>query len=308
MRTTARGRRCGRSHATAAANVAPVDAAARGRPWRRRDGRGGRRRARGRGAGGGVSGGSAGSVAADEGHATRPRRSARPRGRTARGPPRAARDVAADEATVGVGGAGAAAVDGLWYDHRGVHRGCRLRERGRRGGRGAESGSRRRRRSHGMAAEEVASVDATGGRGRTDSGQGGCRCSPCTRPPGEGGGGAGGKRSPSPPTRPRDDGGGRRFGACGRSWGGRRSGGPPPWTRPRDDRGGPGVDAVARDGRTTAGCVARKEAGRLRGRGHGTTAEVVASVDVAARDCCGGHRTERIRRLDGWIEIAQAAP
>ena len=39
--------------------------------------------------------------------------------------------------------------------------------------------------------------------------------------------------------------------------------------------------------------------GRRCGRGHGTTAGVVASVGVAAQDDRGGCRIERIRLLDG---------
>ena len=150
------------------------------------------------------------------------------------------------------------------------------------------SGSRRCGRGHGMAAEDAASVNATGGRVSTDSGREGM--SLCTRrSEGEADEATRSAKNVSS--------------ADVAAWGGEGEVGPPLWTRPQEDRGCACVDVAARDGRIRCRCGrgraedcggcrrgrgfggdGRGFGNRCSGRGHGTATVDVASVDAAAWD------------------------
>ena len=93
---------------------------------------------------------------------------------------------------------------------------------------------------------------------------------------------------------------------CGRGRGGRRSAGLPLRTRRPDGRGRRRLRESGRPRVVSLWTRSEEEGGArpsLR-RGHGTTAEVVASADAPARVGRGGCRIKRMRRLDGCVATA----
>ena len=146
------------------------------------------------------------------------------------------------------------------------------------------NGSRRYGRGHRTAAEDAAFVDATGGRGRTDSGH------VAVYEAGREGGGA------RPAAADKATGWLRRTPPL-RRWlrGGGTNGGPTPWTRPQDDLGRDCVDMAARDGRM--GC--RRGRGRVDGRGGCRRGRGRAREEdgIGGRGSGGGHgRRTSLRR------------